>query len=94
MKLRSKLRLAYLIWLIGGFLHILLVLYVSKWFMTTFLILFLSIALYTMFLKCPSCKKPVLNNPIRVFGTEFWLTTHWMPKKCSKCGYMLDGDDK
>jgi len=83
-------RLAYLIWLGGGFSHIFLVLFINHWFMISFLILFLCIAFYTMSLKCPNCKKPVLNNPIHIFGLELWLTTPWMPKKCSKCGYDLE----
>jgi type IV secretory pathway TrbD component len=86
MKIRTKLRFSYLVWLLGGILHILLILYVSKWFLVTFLVLFFGIALYTISLKCPNCKKPVINNPIHIFGMEIWLTTPWMPKKCSKCG--------
>lgn len=89
MKRRAKLRLAFLIWFIGGFSHLILVLYVNKWFMLTFFMLFIALGFYTMSLKCPSCKKPVLNNPIHIFGVELWLTTPWMPKKCSKCGYDL-----
>ena len=58
-------------------------------FMLTFFMLFIALGFYTMSLKCPSCKKPVLNNPIHIFGVELWLTTPWMPKKCSKCGYDL-----
>jgi hypothetical protein len=88
-RLRAKLWMAYLAWFIGGFLHLLLVLYISKWFIITFLFLFLVIAFYVISLKCPYCKKPILNNPIHIFELEIWLTTPWMPKKCSKCGHDL-----
>ncbi len=90
MKLRTKLRMAYLIWLVGGLSLLLLVLFVSNWFMVTLLGLFLGVAFYVMNLKCPNCKKPVLNNPIHIFGIELWLTTPWMPKKCTKCGHDLE----
>ena len=90
MRLRTRLRLAILLWFVGGFSLIVLCVHLSRWYSVILLLLFLGIAFYTMSLKCPNCNKPVLNNPVRVFGIEMWLTTAWMPKKCSKCSYDLE----
>lgn len=41
-------------------------------------------------LKCPSCGKSVLNNPIKLFGTEIYIITSHVPDKCTRCGTDLD----
>ena len=90
MKLRSKLRLAYLVWLLGGSFFVLFSIYVSMWFLAPLLALFIGTALFVLLLRCPRCRKPVTNNPIRILGVELWLSTPWMPRRCSRCGSDLD----
>lgn len=90
MKIKTKIRLSALSWFIGGLFLMFLSLYLTRWFIVFLIGLFLFNAFFVMSLKCPNCQKPVLNNPIRIFGLEMWLTTPWMPKKCSKCGHDLN----
>ena len=40
-------------------------------------------------LRCPNCKKAVLNNPITVFGVEMHIWTVRIPKNCTRCGEPL-----
>jgi len=86
MKIKTKLLLAYIVWLFSGLLLLYLSIFIDSIFIIILIILFASEAVFVMLLKCPKCKKPVLNNPVNIFGTEVWLTTPWMPKYCSKCG--------
>lgn len=90
MKLRTKLRLSYLLWFTAGPALLLLVLYVSTWFLVAVVTLFLSVAVYTMSLKCPGCGKSALYNPIRFMGIEIPWVTAWIPKRCSRCRRNLD----
>jgi hypothetical protein len=90
MKLKHKLILVYTVWLIAGFSLLVLTVKVNNWFVIILMSLFFVVGGYAMSLKCPNCKKPVLNNPIHIFGLEIWGTTPWYPKNCSKCGYKLE----
>jgi len=45
---------------------------------------------YTMLLKCPTCSKAVLHNPVEIFGIKLNIWTSWIPKHCSKCGTELE----
>jgi hypothetical protein len=90
MKIRTKNRITALVWFVGGLLNLWLILKLSQWFLISLFTLFILVALYSLSLKCPKCGKPVLNNPIRVFGVELWLTTPWVPKKCTRCGQDLE----
>lgn len=47
------------------------------------------VGVYLLLLKCPNCGKAVLNNPIEVFGVQWWIWTPWVPSRCTKCQYPL-----
>jgi len=85
MKIRTKFKIAIFLWFLVGF-PLLLGTSISEYFFVPLFTLFLAIGLYTVLLKCPNCGKSVLNNPVKIFGTEFYIWTCWVPKKCSKCG--------
>jgi hypothetical protein len=88
-KIRSKYRYAILFWIIFGSALIICSLYISQWFLALLFLLFIVIGLYVVNIKCPSCNKSVLYNPINVFGIEINIWTSWIPKNCSKCGRQL-----
>jgi hypothetical protein len=44
------------------------------------------VGLYTLALRCPRCKKPVLHNPVSVFGYRVWIWTSRIPPQCTQCG--------
>lgn len=90
MKLRTKLRLAYAVWFALGFLLLWLSVSISQWFLLGLFSFFIGVGAFVFSQKCPNCAKPVLNNPLRIFGMEIWLATPWMPKQCSRCGHDLE----
>lgn len=46
--------------------------------------------IYVIRLKCPTCNKPVLYNPVNYLGISMYTYTPGIPKRCSKCGAMLE----
>lgn len=87
--IQHKIFIAIAIWITGGLLFAFLALTVSKWFLVLTSLLFLSIGVYTITLKCPKCHKPVIYNPVYFFGLEIWVYGIKVPEKCSKCGQPL-----
>jgi hypothetical protein len=85
MSLRIKLRILLWLWMIGGSLFSLCILYISHWFIVPLLILFLVVGVGGMLLKCPQCHRPATYNPINLLGLTVWMWTPWIPIKCSKC---------
>ena len=59
---------------------------VSLLFIIPFLACFVALGLYLITRRCPECGKPVLFNPSRIGGMEFWVWTPSAPDRCSKCG--------
>ncbi len=92
MRTRTKLRIAIGLWLIGGVVIGALIIRISQMFILLLFLFLFAARWYMVNLRCPKCEKPVLKNPIRFFGTEHWITTGIMPRKCSKCGYDYDSD--
>lgn len=87
-RIRTKYRIAIFLWFLIG-PALLFGTHMSQYFFIPLFILFIVLGLYAVLLKCPECGKSVLNNPIRVFGTEFYIWTCWIPKKCTRCGIEL-----
>src|SRR5262249_31326653 len=52
---------------------------VSQWFVLLLFLIVGSIAIYLIRVKCPTCGKPVLYNPIRFLGVSVWIWTCWVP---------------
>ena len=73
---------------------ILLLLFLMTQYGGLFIIPLIAFVFYLGFralsLKCPSCGKPVLNNPIKLFGTEIFIITSHVPDKCTRCGTSLN----
>jgi len=83
LKLRTKFRVAICIWFIGGSILLLMAMYITEGFLIPLIGLQFLIGGYTMFLRCPKCRKPVLHNPVEIRGIKFNLWTSWIPKQCS-----------
>ena len=62
---------------------------VSKYFIVILFIFMLYAGIYMRTIKCPKCGKPVLYNPVNVFGIEIPIWTGTVPKNCSKCSEKL-----
>ncbi len=86
---RAKVWAAFLIWLGVGALLLLGALYVHQGFVLALVFLQLVVGLYVMLLRCPRCKKPVLQNSIGVLGREVFIWTPWVPRCCTRCGEPL-----
>lgn len=90
MTLRGKYRFLVVAWLLTA---------ASILFLTgeaggRFFLLFVAAAFFGLListLRCPRCRKPVTYNPITKIGkVEIFAWTPTMPKKCTRCGLMLD----
>ena len=90
LKLRKKFRIAIIIWLVGGVLLALGTVYLTENLLILFILLALFVGGYCLSLKCPSCGKSVLHNPVKIFGAELYIWTAWIPKKCTKCGEKIE----
>jgi len=90
--IRTKYRIAILIWFIGGSVLLLGTIYLTQYFLVPLLILFCAIGIYVLSLKCPNCRKRVLHNPVTIMGKEFNIWTSWIPTKCTQCGRDLSRD--
>lgn len=89
LKLRTKFFLITVIWLGGGSVLLLMTIKLGEIFLIPLILLQIVLGGYSMFLKCPECGKPVLHNPISIFGIKFNAWTAWIPENCSKCGTEL-----
>ena len=90
LKLRKKFRIAIITWLIGGVLLALGAVYLTENLLILFILLALIAGGYCLSLKCPSCGKAVLHNQVNIFGSELYIWTAWIPKKCTKCGENIE----
>lgn len=89
MQIRTKFKLLVGMWLISGSILLLGAMYLTPYFLIPLFVVFGLIGFYSMSLRCPNCRKPVLFNPIKIFGKEIFIWTSWIPKKCTKCGIDL-----
>jgi hypothetical protein len=90
MTIRMKFHIAMLTWLVGGLSLALATLLLSRYFLISLAVLMLTVGGFCLALKCPKCRKPVLNNPIRILGIELYVVTPWIPRKCTRCGAELN----
>ena len=90
LRIQSKLGIAAALWIIGGLALVLLSLTVSNYFIVPLLLLFASIGFYASNLRCPNCAKPVLYNPVRIFGKSVYVWGVFVPQQCTDCGTRLD----
>lgn len=88
--LRAKLRAIIATWFVAGMLLLLGVLYVSEYFLIAIALLALALAAATLTLRCPRCHKPVLYHPLKIGPTTIYYCTSWIPRKCSRCGAVLE----
>jgi hypothetical protein len=87
--MRKKLCILYIIWLISGSILGLASIYISKYFIIPLIFTCVTIGCFAMSIRCPTCKKPVLKNKIKLFGYELIIWTSWMPKTCTQCSRKL-----
>jgi len=90
MTLRSKYRTLVWCWLLIAFLSLIGAMYITGYLEILLILTTLAIGGYSLSLKCPSCGKRVLYNPIKILGLEFYTWTPWIPKNCTKCNKELD----
>ncbi len=86
MTIRARFRFALASWLVLGMLVLIWAVHYGGFRILLLFALQFSIAAYCLSLRCPQCKKPVLHNPIRLFGNQIYIWTSWIPKRCPKCG--------
>lgn len=84
--IRTKYKVITLIWLIGGSVLLLATIYLTQYFLVGLLVLFATVGLYALSLRCPNCGKRVLSNPLKIFGKQYYIWTSKVPKKCTHCG--------
>ena len=70
-----------ILWIPLGFFFGYLVLEIGVYFLIPLFLLFFSVGIYTLLVRCPKCGKPVFYNYF------FW--SPWAPRKCRRCGYKL-----
>ena len=91
MKLRTKNRFALTLWMVGGLPLLYLAASVSEWFFVVILLFMAGIGYYSMNLRCPVCRKPLIYNPVNwLFLIDIWCWTPWIPRQCTKCGTNID----
>lgn len=89
MTVRAKFRITLMVWMVSGFILLFGTVYLTEYFLVPLIVVAFMFGVYCLKLKCPNFGKPVLHNPIKIFGTEMHIWTSWIPKKCSKCGKEL-----
>jgi len=87
--MRRRYRIAIIVWIVSGSLLLLGTIYLTDYFLIPLIIMTLMLGGYCLTLKCPECGKPILHNPINIFGRELYIWTSWIPKRCPKCGGKL-----
>lgn len=90
LRLRTKFWLIVALWLGGGSILLLMTIYLGEVFLIPLVLLQFLLGGYSMLLKCQNCGKPVLHNPVEIFGIKFNVWTAWIPEKCSKCDAKLE----
>ena len=87
MTVRMRFRLTVAVWILGG---IAVLLGTAPATAEPVMIMgALALGLYTLALRCPNCRKPVLHNPVTLFGSKVWIWTSWVPTRCTQCGELL-----
>ena len=85
LSVRARYRLALITWFVSGAILSLGAIYISEYYLIPLIITLFIVGIYTMSLKCPSCGKRVLHNPVKILGIELYIWTSWIPKFCTKC---------
>jgi hypothetical protein len=88
--IRSKIRFSYFLLFINAVGCIALSELVSRWFIVFLVLTAVSIGIYLIIVRCPTCGKPVLYNPVRFLGVNAWIWTSWVPRRCTRCGTPFD----
>ena len=92
LSIRKRYRIIWIILIASFVIFSILAVQVSQYFFIPFVILIISLGIYSQFLRCPKCNKPVLFNPLMVDKPNRFLKnsdcfgTPWIPKNCTKCG--------
>jgi len=90
MNVKNKLRMATVIWFVGGLLLIVSAFQINPWLVGPLIIVLLVIVnIFSHRLKCSNCGTSVLLARFDVFGREIWFWSSKMPDRCRKCGYDL-----
>ena len=89
MSIKARVYLAEFLYFLLGVPAAFLAVSGSSLFLTASLAILLAVGIFTLLQRCPRCRKPVVNNPVRVGPIELWMFTPWVPNECSKCGYPL-----
>ena len=91
MKLKTKNIIAFISWIITGFVIIAIAIEKDNVYYGIMVpVLALIFGVYIRSLKCPNCSNPVVENSVRIFGKELNRVTVWVPRRCSKCGHDLE----
>jgi len=90
MKIRTKYRITLGTWIISGFLLQLGATDITPFFLIPLFVVSGMLGCYVLNLRCPTCGKRVLHNPIRIFNRKLYMWTSWIPHNCTKCGTDLD----
>ncbi len=90
MKIRTKLRIALLLWAFGGLSILTISFVISMNFIVILFPLFICIGVYLISLKCPVCGANVLCRAIKINGMEIPFYISWLPRKCRKCNAEFD----
>jgi hypothetical protein len=87
--LRKNYRIIVAMWIVIGSVLMIGSAYIGEHILILLLLFTAGVGVYCLTLKCPSCGKPVLHNPVKILGNEVYIWTSWIPKTCTKCGEKL-----
>jgi len=87
--LRRNYRIIVALWFVLGSVLMIGSVYVGEYILILLLLFTVAIGVYCLTLKCPSCGKSVLHNPVKILGNDLYIWTPWIPKSCAKCGEKL-----
>ena len=75
MTVRAKFRATLLLWMVSGLIFSFGTVYLTEYFLVPLIVVAFMFGVYCLKLKCPNFGKPVLHNPIKIFGTEMHIWT-------------------
>ena len=90
MKIKTKVILLDVAFILGVFAIGEMIFSVSVWFAILFFLLPLGANWYVMRWKCPSCNRSIMDRPVHFLGIEFSVATLRVPRRCNRCGYDLN----